>query len=192
MMIKTIIFAFFLFLPVPAFAQLDPAIEGKKAENFIKELGSDAIEALENTTDDETARRKALEQILTRNFDTDTIARFSMGRYWAAATDAERSEYKKLFKKMIVDVYTERFSEYTNQKFIVTGNQPIGKDFIVKSTIDMGSGQPINLDWRVRRGKVIDVIVEGISMSVTQRSEFASIIQRNGGQVSALIDHLKS
>ena len=54
-----------------------------------------------------------------------------------------------------------------------------------------GQGQPIRVDWRVRRGKVIDVIVEGVSMSVTQRSEFASIIQRNGGKVSALINHLK-
>lgn len=184
--------AFLLLMPTLAVAQVDPALQGKQAENFIRELGNDAIAALENTKGDENARRDAFASILKSNFDMDTISRFAMGRYWGAADEAQRKEYQRLFRSMVIDVYTQRFSDYTNQEFSVVGSRPAGRDYIVNTHIaSPGSAQPIRVDWRVRRGKVIDVIVEGVSMSVTQRSEFASIIQRNGGQVASLIDHLK-
>jgi len=121
----------------------------------------------------------------------DTIARFAMGRYWAIATDAEKKEYTKLFRQMIVDVYTNRFSEYSGQTFNVKGHKAAGRKDVIVNSIIQGTGQSIKVDWRIRKGRVIDVLVENVSMSVTQRSEFASIIQRNGGKVSALIDHLK-
>lgn len=172
---------------------LDPAVVGKQAENFIRDLGTEAIAALEATKGDEIARNEAFKRILNRDFNMDVIARFSLGRYWGVATPAEQKEYTALFKKMVVDVYSNRFSEYSGQKFEVIGNKPAGrKDVVVNSRIvPENGGVPVKVDWRVRGGKIIDVIVEGVSMSVTQRSEFASVIQRGGGNVSALIDHLK-
>jgi phospholipid transport system substrate-binding protein len=189
---KFIILAFFLLMPSFSTAQTDPALQGRQAENFIRALGDEAIAALNTTMNDPAARRDKFKTILNNNFDMDTIARFTMGRYWGSATEAQKKEYSNLFRQMVIDVYTKRFSEYTNQNFKVTGHRSAGStDYIVNSLITDNGSQPINVDWRVRRGKVIDVIVEGVSMSVTQRSEFASIIQRNGGQVSALINHLE-
>ncbi len=189
---KYMLFAFLMILPTLALAQANSSTDAKQAEAFIRSLGDEAISALDRTKSDQSARRDEFKRILNTSFDTATIARFAMGRYWGTATEAEKTEYKSLFNQMVVDVYTKRFSEYTNQKFNVTGSKPAGNDVIVNSLItSQGQGQPIRVDWRVRRGKVIDVIVEGVSMSVTQRSEFASIIQRNGGNVSALINHLK-
>jgi phospholipid transport system substrate-binding protein len=188
---KLFLLAFLVVMPSFAMANLDPAVQGKQAENFVRQLGEDAISILEDTKDDPVARRSQFKRILNNSFDMDTIARFAMGRYWAIATDAEKKTYKKLFRTMIIDVYSNRFAEYNNQGFEVVGNKPAGrKDFVVNSLIK-GSGQPIKVDWRIRKGKVIDVIVEGVSMSVTQRSEFSSVIQRGGGEVSALIVHLE-
>ena len=188
---RFVLFAFLLIIPTLAMAQMDPALEGKKAENFVKSLGEEAIGALNATRDNDGARKAEFKRILTTKFDMDTIARFSLGRYWSVATDAEKAEYKRLFRDMIVDVYTQRFSEYNDQTIEIVGTRPAGrKDSIVNSRIQGGS-QPIKVDWRVRNGKVIDVIVEGVSMSVTQRNDFASIIQRNGGQVASLITHLQ-
>ncbi|MEC7028100.1 MAG: ABC transporter substrate-binding protein, partial [Pseudomonadota bacterium] len=69
------------------------------------------------------------------------------------------------------------------------------KDTIVTSFIIPDQGSEIQIDWRVRykdgKYKVIDIIVEGVSMSVTQRSDFSSVIQRGGGNVQVLIDHLR-
>ena len=186
-----LLFAFLMLMPTLAVADMDPALKGKQAQNFITKLGDDALAALDETKDNNAARRAAFKTILNNNFDMDAIARFSLGRYWSVASEAERKKYLPLFRDMVIDVYTQRFSEYNDQTFEVVGNKPAGrKDFIVNSLIK-GSGQPIKVDWRVRNGKVIDVVVEGVSMSVTQRNDFASVIQRNGGQVTALIDHLQ-
>ena len=188
---RFLILALLLFVPSLAVADMDPAVQGKKAENFVESLGNEAIAALDSTIGDDDARRAEFKRILIDKFDMDTIARFSLGRYWTLATDAEKRDYNRLFRKMVVDVYTKRFAEYNNQTLEVTGHRPAGRrDFIVQSVV-RGSGQPVRVDWRVRNNKVIDVIVEGVSMSVTQRNDFASVIQRNGGQVAALIDHLK-
>ena len=186
-----IVMAFLVVFPFVAVADTDPAIKGKQAEMFITALEDDAISTLKSTQGNDEARRDEFARILNKNFDMNAIGRFALGRYWTLATPAEQKEYIALFKTMVIDVYTQRFSEYSNQEFLVVGSNPAGaRDFVVNSLIK-GSGNPIKVDWRVRNGKVIDVIVEGVSMSVTQRNDFAAVIQRNGGQVSSLIDHLK-
>lgn len=163
-----------------------------KDEKVIVDLGDQAISALE-TSASQSERLATFERLLNNNFDMDRIGRFVLGRYWNVATEAERERYIPLFKDMIVKVYSKRFSDYSGQKFKVNGSKVIGRgDIIVNSSILSPVGKPpVSVDWRLRDGKIIDVIVEGVSMSVTQRSEFNSIIQRNGGKVSALINHLE-
>ena len=187
-----ILMAFLFFIPTfGVLADSDPAVQAQQAQEFVSRLGDDAITTLDNTKGDQSARREEFKRILNDNFDMSAIGQFALGRYWATATDAEKSEYLTLFKDMVIDVYTQRFSDYYDQKFIVTGSNPSGKKDVIVNSLIKGSGQPIKVDWRVRDNKVIDVIVEGVSMSVTQRNDFASIIQNNGGEVSALINHLK-
>jgi phospholipid transport system substrate-binding protein len=111
-------------------------------------------------------------------------------------TSAQRTEYTASFKKMIVEVYSRRFSEYEGQKLEVRGSRPEGTaDVLVKSAIVPPSGPEVAVDWRVRSSngqyKVVDVIVEGVSMAVTQRADFASVIQRGGGDVEVLLAHLR-
>jgi phospholipid transport system substrate-binding protein len=145
-------------------------------------------------SDSTKAERLAIfERILNDNFDMDKIARFVLGRYWKIATKDEKKEYVSLFRNMIVKVYSKRFNDYSGQKFEVNASKEIGRgDIIVNSSILSPNSKPaVAVDWRLRKGKIIDVIVEGVSMSVTQRSEFNTVIQRNGGKISALIDHLK-
>lgn len=127
----------------------------------------------------------------------NTIGRFSLGRYWRVATAEEQKRYLELFRDMVVDVYSSRFSEYKGEKVEVRSSRAEGKtDVLVTSFIvPDGGGPEIQVDWRVRhknnRYKVIDVIVEGVSMGVTQRSDFASVIQRGGGKVEVLLAHLE-
>jgi phospholipid transport system substrate-binding protein len=65
---------------------------------------------------------------------------------------------------------------------------------VTSRIIDPSKNQELRLDWRVAEGesglKIIDVVIEGVSMSITQRQEYASVIQNNGGKVQALIDAL--
>jgi phospholipid transport system substrate-binding protein len=160
-------------------------------------MANRGLDFLSSKTLSQDAKRKSFEGLLQDSFDLDTIARFSLGRYWNAASAQEKAEYTKLFRRMVVDVYSNRFSEYKGERFEVRDSRADSeKDAMVTSFIVPPDGQEIQVDWRVRykNGKyqIVDVIVEGVSMSVTQRSEFSSIIQRGGGQVAVLIDHLKA
>lgn len=166
------------------------------ATAFIENMTNKGIGFLSNAGLSQDQKKSEFKKLLHSNFDMRTIGRFSLGRYWNVATSSERSEYQNLFENMIVEVYARRFGDYQGQELIVNSARADGKhDAIVNSYIKH-NGQKINVDWRVRKKKgsmkVIDVIVEGVSMATTQRSEFASIIQRGGGQVSALLVHLKS
>ena len=96
---------------------------------------------------------------------------------------------------MVVGVYSERFGEYADEQFIVTSSLYNGKkDSVVSSYILNKSGSKIDVDWRVRlknnKYRVVDVVVAGVSMAVTQRAEFAAIIDRGGGKVDSLLAHL--
>jgi len=166
------------------------------AQKFVTDMGEDAIGFLSNDKLSASQKKTSFRKLLNRNFDMDTISRFALGRNWRTATPAQRKEYQRLVNDMIVDVYSTRFNDYQGQSFEVKSSKPTGKsDYLVSTLIVPDQGQKVKVDWRVRdkngRLKIIDVIVEGVSMTLTQRSEFASVVQRGGGNVDALIAHLK-
>ncbi|WP_435640876.1 MlaC/ttg2D family ABC transporter substrate-binding protein [Micavibrio aeruginosavorus] len=169
----------------------------KGAENFVGSMAGRAIGFLGDASLSQQQKRASFRKLLEDSFDMATIGRFALGTYWRSASEAQRVEYQKQFKVMVVNVYSERFTEYTNQTFRTTGSRPDGeKDVIVSSVIESPEGKPpVKVDWRVRnkdgRYKIVDVMVEGVSMSLTQRSDFSSVIQAGGGNVQILLDHLK-
>ncbi len=166
------------------------------AKNFIASMGDRGLNFLGNKNMSDEAKKAEFAKLLNESFDMNTIARFSLGNNWRTATPAQQKEYLSLFNKMIIRVYSKRFSDYEGQKFEVTSARAENaKDSIVTSYIVPTDGPKARVDWRVRNKngsyKVIDVLVEGVSMSQTQRSDFASVIQRGGGKIDVLLDHLK-
>jgi len=177
----------------------DDFMSAKDPGVFIDKLGEAAIQSLTApglTSDD---RRQRFRDLLQRSFNVPGIGRFVLGRYWNAATDQERQDYLKLFEELIVRTYADRFSEYSGEKFVVGKVQrdtERPKYATVFSTIARPNKQAVRVDWRVRQEddqtwRVVDVVIEGVSMSITQRSEFASVIESKGGTVKALIDTLR-
>ena len=170
--------------------------ELQQAEAFIADLADTAIGFLSDDKLSTNSKEDHFATLLSNRFDMRSIGRFAMGRYWRTATKAQQQEYLTLFNDMIVKVYSRRFSDYQGQAIEVTSSRPEGRrDILVASIIKQDNGPNISLDWRLRAGKdgklkVIDVIVEGVSMALTQRSDFASVIQRGGGDVNILISHL--
>ena len=123
------------------------------------------------------------------------IGRFLLGRYWRTATEAEQEAYLKAFTDNMVYTYSRRFDEYGGQKLVIDGTREDGRFDIVSSRIvSPSSSEEFRLEWRVIEDgssfKIVDIVIEGVSMSVTQRQEYASVIQNNGGKVQALIDAL--
>jgi phospholipid transport system substrate-binding protein len=182
-----------MFGALVAFAQ--PA-QAEDASGFINGLGQKALSSLTAPELDTAEREKRVRGLLRSYFDVNTIARFTLGTNWRNATDAEKSEYIKLFENMIVTTYAQRFSEYSGQEMkVIKATKASDRDTVVATQIVQKDGPAIAVDWRVRNTngnmKIIDVSVEGVSMSVTQRADFAAVIQSGGGKVEALLDTLR-
>ena len=168
-----------------------PPVNPADAIAFMNQLWNRAVELLDNKTD--PAVRQARFRLLFHNeFDGAGIARFVLGRYWRSAGAEEQQEFVKLFEDYVAFVYSARLANLGGQTVKIGGSRSDGDGVIVSAdVISPGNPSPLRIDWRLVNNngayKVNDVIVEGVSMAVTQRSEFASIIQRNGGQLRGLI-----
>ena len=181
---------FILFATTPAWAA-PPVINPADAVAFMNQLWDRAIEVLSKKTDP-AMRQERFRQLFHADFDSPGIARFVLGRYWRNASEEEQQEFVRLFEEYVVFVYTARLSNFGGEAFKIRGSRSDGDGVIVSTDIlSPGNSSPLRIDWRLVADngiyKINDVIVEGVSMLVTQRSEFASIVQRNGGQVRGLL-----
>jgi phospholipid transport system substrate-binding protein len=170
-------------------ASLDPppasAREVPPAERLIEELGERTIGVLNRTGADEAARIRGLAELLEGAVDFEAVARMVLGRNWRHASDAQRRDYVGLFRAHTLDTLSQRIGSYTgSQRFVVTGSRPAGADDTVVSARVLYTDQPpLDIAWRIRgeqRLMVVDVIVEQVSLVVTNRSEFDSIVGQRG------------
>jgi len=164
------------------------------ARTFIGTLGQQAIEVLGPAVP-EVQRQARFRELFRDDFDLPGIGQFVLGRYWRVATPQEQQDFLGLFQEYIVRSYSTRLTEYGGEPFRVTGARPNGEETVVTSEIVRPNGNRIEIVWFLigspGRYKISDVYVAGVSMKVTQRDEFASVIQRNGGRVEALIAQLR-
>jgi phospholipid transport system substrate-binding protein len=173
---------------------LPPAAAAQDARAFIGTLGNQAIQVLGPSVS--PAQRQArFRELFRDDFDIPGIGRFVLGRYWRTASPQEQQDFLSLFQEYLVRAYSTRLGEYGGEPFRVTGARPNGNETVVSSEIIRANGNRIAVDWYLigdaGRYKITDVYVGGVSMKVTQRDEFASVIQRNGGRVEALIAQLR-
>lgn len=166
-----------------------------QAAKFVEDLGTRAVALLASYSEAEGAKaQEEFKALLRKGFEIDLIGRFVLGASWRSATREQQDEYLKLFATWVINSYSRRLGAYKGEKFHIIGSQPIAEtDALIETQIDRPSGPPLKAGWRVRniggQMKIVDVVVEGVSMAVTQRQEFASVIQREG--LDGLIRELK-
>lgn len=165
---------------------------------FVKTLSQRAIAVMSDRSLAPEQRALVLHALLVQGFDVATIGRIVLGRHWRRATPAQQAEYRRLFEAFIVSVYTSRFAKYSGENLVITGTLPGRRNIvIVKSLIHRPRPgmPPVAVDWLVSGSdngyRIIDVVVSGVSMAITQRSEFASIIQSAGGNIEGLLVALR-
>ena len=172
------------------------AVETSDPAAFVRHFGERAMAVLTDKGLAGDQREQAFRELLTTGLDVKTTGRFVLGRYWRRATEAERAEYDRLYEDLIVATYSRQLSSYAGETLKVEGvRQQDGKSALVASRFLRAEGEPVQLDWRLlRRGdtwRIVDVVVEGMSMALSQRSEFKAVIRSNGGRVEALLEKLR-
>jgi len=141
----------------------------------------------------QSGRFTQLEPIIRRTFDIPAMARLSVGPSWASLSEAQRQQVTDSFARYISAIYADRFDSYAGQKLQVTGEQPAPAGLMVKSQIVKANGEPVKVDYMMRRNGegwlISDIYLDGaISEVATRRSEFAAILKNDGvdGLIAAL------
>ena len=162
--------------------------------SFVSDLASRALAAMPNE-DTVAARQGRFRQLFRQYFDVEACARSALGPYWTKATPPQRQEFVELYEDYLVIGYSTALRALGSQSFEVLGSQPDKDGVIVASRIQINGAAPIKIDWQLNPTnhdyKVTDLIVNGISMTSTQHSDLTSVIQRNGGQLPALLVALR-
>ena len=167
-----------------------------RATAFVDRAGQDLVNAINDLRLNQTQRRDRVASILRTAIDIEGTGRFILGRYVRQASPAELQDYLKLFDEIIIRNLSARFGEYRGVKFSLgRSQQRTEEDALVSTLVERPNTPAFTLDWRVAeingQPKVVDVIAEGTSLRLTTRSEYAAVIQRNGGRVASLLDAMR-
>lgn len=170
-------------------------IASADAQSFVTELGAQGIAILQQANQSIEQREANFRSILEKKFDLGFISRFVLGKNWRLATPDQQEEYQTLFSEFILRTYSSRLSSYSGQKFEVEKAVEAGeRDVLVQTLVSGGEAPPLRADWRVREvngaPQIIDVSVAGVSMSITQREEFSSVVHREG--IEGLLEILRA
>jgi phospholipid transport system substrate-binding protein len=161
-------------------------VSATAAREMIENVGVEVLAVLRDLNLDNQQKFDRLVALLDGPIDLEIIARLILGRHWRSASEVQQAEYLELFRAFALDNLASRLHVYDGQDFEIVGAQAVNeRDAVVATRVTGGGRQPLKVDWRVReRGDgdlvAIDVIVEGVSLIVTQRSEFSAVIERRG------------
>lgn len=170
-------------LLLPSTVQAAPDVEGAKA--FIADLGQRAVDVLGDASLDKDQERQKLYALLEQGFDLEMLARLAAGRSWREMSPAQQETFRRVFNTYILDTYSQRLASYSGERLRIDRAQAVSdSDVMIQATVLGQQSPPWRMDWRVRdRGggfKVVDVLIEGVSMVVTQRNEFNTVVQAQG------------
>jgi phospholipid transport system substrate-binding protein len=187
-------------LALPALAPLTFPAQGQtmdpgRAAGFIATTGEELVAVLNSDAPVEQ-RRERVAAILRRAVDIEGTGRFILGRWWRVATPEEQREYLRLFEETLIRNLASRFGEFQGVRFTVGRSQTRSEeDVLVTTVVERPNSPAVTLDWRVAevggQPRIVDLVAEGASLRLTQRSEYSAVITRGGNRVAPLLDAMR-
>jgi phospholipid transport system substrate-binding protein len=174
-------------------ASADVNAEGSKS--FVEKLGKEVIETVSDERLSDNQRRTNFRYLYLNSFDNFYISRFVLGRYWKRIDKSVKEEFVKTFNDYIVSTYAPKFKGWEGEFKAI--DALIEKNFYnVKMNVINKDGPVLKLIWKIyldknKNFKILDVNIDGVSMLVTQRAEFMSVIKNNPNGVIGLIEAMK-
>ena len=165
-------------------------------ESFIKDLVITAIQKLTHPQTPLEQREADMGKFIKREVDAPAIGRFVLGRNWRIATPEQRKAYLNLFQQYLVKSYTSKFEGYTDTELTVQGTkQKAENEYVVSTLLRLPNSSELKMDWRVfetpQGYKILDIILDNVSMSVTQRDEFYALFSQVGGDMDEFLKALQ-
>jgi len=179
-----------------AIARPSAALTPEEARAHVR----DAVDAvLELVKSDAGTGEKAerLRKIFDRVAAMPQIARFAAGVAWRDMSQPQQSRFTEAFVQYLSRSYARRFQEYSGGSVEVDGATDAGRrGLLVKTTVVQPDAEPVKVEWMVsdRPGRIViaDIIIEGVSLLITQREEISAMLEKRNGNIDKLIADLAS
>jgi phospholipid transport system substrate-binding protein len=166
----------------------------EKASAFVKSVG-DKLVAVVNNPGTVSEKRAAMTQIISAAVDVDGIGRFCLGRFWRQSSEEQQKQYLELFHEVLITNITSKLGEYKGVTFTMGRSRMQDEEAAVSTTVIRPNNPPTAVDWIISNPttnpKIIDVVAEGTSLRLTQRSDYASYLAHNSNNVDALITAMR-
>jgi phospholipid transport system substrate-binding protein len=188
----------FRFLAVLLFVALPVSAQDLGPEELVKKITAEVMEALKGDKqlaagDRQKAIKLAEEKILP-HVDFEEATRLAVGRAWAQATPEQKKKLVSEFRNMLVRTYSNALQPYEGQqmKVMPVRMKPGDSEVTVQNQFIRSGAQPVKIDYSMRKAdkgwKIYDIVVEGVSLVLTYRSEFDAVVKQEG--VDGLIKRL--
>lgn len=169
-----------------ATAPVDAARAATEPTAVVEQTTSGVIAILTDQKLSTDEKRKRVETVVLTQVDFETLSKLVLARNWGKFSDPQRAEFMTLFKNHLSMTYGRNVESYKNEKVNITGSRnETGGDATVKTKIVRGGGSnDILVDYRLRQRdgewKIIDVIIEGVSLVSNFRSQFQDVVASGG------------
>ena len=172
-------------------------INAPKAEDFVKNVTKQGIEEIINSDVSQAEKDQRFAKLFNEYLDLDFIGRFVLGRYWKTANPKQRIEFVNVYRELNIKTWSKRFDEFKGKTFVFNGTSPSSSEnqIFVNSVVPMDQCAPAKVVWRVKETngqfKVVDIIIENVSLAITARNEYTSYIRKSPNGLDGLISDLK-
>lgn len=177
-------------LPASAYAQA-----AERASEFIKSTG-DRLVAVVNGPGSAAEKRQAIGKIIVAAVDVDAVGRFCLGRFWRQTSPDQQKTYLALFQEVLITNITAKLGEYQGVRFTLGRARAQDEEQVVSTVVERPNNAPATVEWVVTKPaaapRIIDVIAEGTSLRITQRSDYSAYLQRNNNSIDALLVAMKT
>ena len=179
-------------------ARVLPARAATPAEAFVSDNIDKGLAILNNKQLTQTQRRDQFAQLLLGVTDIRRIAIFTLGRYAAMASQADRDAFVAAFQRYAMAVYQSYFAQYARQTLrVVRSTERAPGDFVVVTNFldpSIATSKPLEVNFRVLTNGGVPVLVDfsvaGVWLGLEERDQFVAVLGQNGGSIPQLISHL--
>jgi len=173
-----------------------PMAQAGSEWEHVRKLADQVLLIMRQKDLEASERERKFDLVFSNAFDMRSIARFALGLNWRVLTRKQRRDYVNLFSKYFVQSHSARLGVFSHESLVFFAEKRLRNkiDMFVSTRIIRPGKTPIATVWRVRNTKdqlkIIDLMVEGMSMSVTYRESFAAVVRRTG--VNGLLEALRT
>ena len=179
-------------------AAANAAVAAAQAEAFVEKVTREGIEEIINANVSQTVKDQRFEKLFNNALDLNFIGQFVLGRYWRTSTPEQKKGFINAYRELNIKTWSKRFDEFKGKKFVFKGTSPSNSanQIFVNSLVPMDQGEPAKVVWRVKQTgdkfKIVDIIIENVSLAITARNEYTAYIKSAPGGVDDLIKDLQN